>query len=139
MFLKFKSLIHSYMKLKHQRTQRLQKTLFHSIPFNINIKWSTCIIVMVMTTNGPYTQFALTSSDYHYHWNYLFNVHSPMLLVKILLNQPIDIILPSIGQKFHVDENIENQINKLLCTKTEMCPSSRSRYIKFRNINQSNY
>jgi hypothetical protein len=31
-----------------------------------------------------------------------------MLLVKILLNQPIDIVLPSIGQKFHVDESIEN-------------------------------
>jgi len=45
----------SYMKLKDERTQKLQKTLFHFIPFNKNIKWSMSKIVVMMITNGPYT------------------------------------------------------------------------------------
>ncbi len=38
---------HSYMKLRHE-TQKLQKTKFHSISFNKNVKWSTSKIVVVM-------------------------------------------------------------------------------------------
>jgi hypothetical protein len=52
-FMKCKTLIHFYMKLRHKRTQRLQIILFHSI----QQKWTMSKIVIDMATIGLFTWF----------------------------------------------------------------------------------
>ncbi len=57
MFSNYKTLLHSNMKLRHEKTWKSPETLFHFIPFNKNVKWSISRIVVMMITNGPYTWF----------------------------------------------------------------------------------
>jgi hypothetical protein len=74
---------YSYMKLRHE-TQKLQKTKFHSISFNKNVKWSISKIVVMMSIMNPTPSSHKPNSNYH-HWNLVWQLFEGFFFSKLNL------------------------------------------------------